>query len=59
MARYTAIDKTMIDLLIELDNKIQLCSIENIEPYIPSDSEMENILLALRKIQTLVKEETC
>jgi HEPN domain-containing protein len=57
MSRYTLIDKSIVDLLSTLDEKIQLCSIENIEPYIPTNAEMKIILLALQQIQNIVKEE--
>lgn len=57
MTQYTKVEKSTFELLIDLDEKIQLCSLENIIPYIPADKEMETILASLTQIQELVKAE--
>lgn len=57
MTNYTSIPESDINLIEDLDDKIQLCSLEVVAPYIPTDKEMEVILDTMTNIQSIVKNE--
>ncbi|MGD2034410.1 MAG: hypothetical protein PVF73_05095 [Bacteroidales bacterium] len=57
MSKYTRIEKTDIDMLTGLDEKIRLCAIEHVPAFTPADIEMETILNSLIRIKTTVQHE--
>ena len=58
MSKHLEIPKVDITSLKDLDNKIQLCSIEMVEPYVPDNAEMESIINILTRFQELILRET-
>ena len=55
--RYIELSPGDMEMIQTLDEKIQLCSLELVDPYIPADTEMESILNTLHNIRVLVSDE--
>lgn len=56
VAEYEDVANEDVSLLEELDEKIQLCSLNAVPAYIPGDDEMEKIILVMEKLSALVGE---
>ncbi len=57
MTRYTQLPLADIDLLEQLDDKIQLCSLDAAAPaWIPTDQEMTTLIEMLKRFQTLTQQ---
>jgi HEPN domain-containing protein len=57
VCEYTDIPEPDVKLLKDLDDRIQLCSIENKPPYKPDDTKMESIIDTLSRMQKIIKQE--
>ena len=57
LAEYEKVALCDVNLLEELDEKIQLCSISIAPEYIPEDEEMERIVAVMENIRKIVSEK--
>ena len=57
MSNYMDIPESGIRLLQELDNKIQLCSLQSVKTYIPNDTVMRSIINTLVFFQDIIRNE--